>query len=74
MLAAAAMLALAHPHALPSCDANAAMHAAWIRIAAPGMQLPAGRLTLRALKLWACGVVVCYLPRIVCAPGSFRKA
>jgi hypothetical protein len=40
------------------------MHAACIRIAAPGMQFPAGRLTLRAFKLWASGAVACYTPRL----------
>ena len=64
MLAAATMLALAHLHPEATRDAIASMHAAWIRIAAPGMQFPAGRLTLRAFKLWASGAVACYTPRL----------
>jgi hypothetical protein len=63
ILATATLLAVAHPHATLSPDTITAMHAAWMRVAAPGMQFPAGRLTARALRIWLGGVSTCCLPR-----------
>ncbi len=64
VLAAATMLAVPHLSAVASRDAVASMHTAWIRVAAPGMQFPAGRLSPRALKIWVGSLVFCYLARL----------
>jgi hypothetical protein len=52
MLAAATILAAPHLSAAASREVIATMHAAWLRITAPGMQFPAGQLTPRPLKIW----------------------
>jgi hypothetical protein len=64
VLAAATMLAVPHLSAVASRDAIASMHAAWIHIAAPGMQFPAGRLNPRVLKIWLASLGVYYLARL----------
>lgn len=64
MLATATLLAAPRLSALAARDLITSMHAAWIRIAAPGMQFPAGRLTPRAVKIWIVGLCACYLPRL----------
>jgi hypothetical protein len=64
MMAAAMLLAVPHLSAEAIREVLVSMHAAWIRIAAPGMQFPAGNPTSRALKIWLGSVSACYLPRL----------
>ena len=60
----AALLAAPRLSAVAGRDLITSMHDAWIRIAPPGMQFPAGRLTPRAAKIWIVGLSACYLPRL----------
>lgn len=45
-------------------DALVTMHALWTRVAAPGMQFPAGRVSARAIRLWAVAFGACVIPRL----------
>jgi hypothetical protein len=60
----ATTFALPHLSATSSRDAIASIHAAWIHIAAPGLQYPAGRFTTRGLKIWIGIIGACYLARL----------
>jgi hypothetical protein len=64
MFVPAMLLMAPHFSIAAARDAIASMHAAWLRVMAPGMQFPAGRLTPRTLRFWIAAVSACYLARL----------
>ncbi|MFZ0244400.1 hypothetical protein [Candidatus Binatus sp.] len=73
MVATAMLLAAPRPSAVAARDLITSMHAAWMRVTAPGMQFPAGRLNPRAVKIWIAGLRACYIPRLnSCFSRIFR--
>lgn len=65
ILGAMALLVIPHLSPMAGRDSIASLHGAWTRVVAPGMQFPAGRLSLRVVKMWIAALNACCLPRLI---------